>query len=33
MLDGSVRQVQDSIAYLVARYLETPLGGEAVTLP
>jgi prepilin-type N-terminal cleavage/methylation domain-containing protein/prepilin-type processing-associated H-X9-DG protein len=33
MLDGSVRPIQDSIAYLTARYLETPLGGEAVTLP
>jgi prepilin-type N-terminal cleavage/methylation domain-containing protein/prepilin-type processing-associated H-X9-DG protein len=33
MLDGSVRPIQDSIAYLTARYLETPLGGEVVTLP
>jgi prepilin-type N-terminal cleavage/methylation domain-containing protein/prepilin-type processing-associated H-X9-DG protein len=33
MLDGSVRPVQDSIAYLVARYMETPLGGEVATIP
>ena len=32
LLDGSVRPVKDTIAFLVARYLETPQGGEVVTL-